>query len=591
MFKDLIEVYNCMARMGKDYVAPYGYTKKRVLFRVNVIDGMVLRNPIPMDTLAPFIADRTSGVKALPLVDTLLYTGAIQNSADPKGKAKVDSFVSLVRKISEFARASKPLLADQLEQIAVLVASGNLINMVAPQISPEDKPAKISESLVEFSFDGCSAIHESEDFQSIWLEFLKVELAASSEVKEGVSAVSGEAGQIARLAGSVKGTEGGQPSGASLTSFNTSASDSPDYGGTGSAFRFPMLHEEAHKINQAMGALLKTYDKKISTGGKEVSIPRYRRTIKDAMDILWFSPAMPKKSVTGLLLEGIGEEDVLTLENIQTFFREATGSKEVSEDTIEASSKLVGDYLLIMLAANSGRISVLSTVRGSLSNLKDHLEKYYRDYGYQPPKSGSPIVAPSVRGILEAVTPPGRSAPAPLVRQITLNILEGKDLPVVLVSMAVQRMAKELCKEAQEYSAINRRKVCEALLRAYVNNLQKGENMKKAELLGRLFARYVQAQESATDNKTLQGKYYSAMMATPESILPILDKLYSKYTSNLQKGETYVLKRVTELKASLAECSGPIPKRLSLEEQCQFICGYASEERERFTKKADRKVD
>lgn len=115
------------------------------------------------------------------------------------------------------------------------------------------------------------------------------------------------------------------------------------------------------------------------------------------------------------------------------------------------------------------------------------------------------------------------------------------------------------------------------------------ENNDTAYVLGRLFAVLESIQEEANPgiNATIKDKYFNAACANPASVFPVLIKLKNSHIRKLERQKewkkTFYEKILTELTGKIAE----FPKRLTLEEQGQFILGYYHQVQKRYEKKEE----
>lgn len=113
------------------------------------------------------------------------------------------------------------------------------------------------------------------------------------------------------------------------------------------------------------------------------------------------------------------------------------------------------------------------------------------------------------------------------------------------------------------------------------------ENSKEVPyVLGRVFAVLEEIQEKANPgiNATIRDRYFNAACTTPGVVFPVLIRLKNSHIRKLEKLKGYYENQIVELMAEINE----YPKRLTLDEQGEFILGYYHQVQKRFTKKEER---
>ena len=97
-----------------------------------------------------------------------------------------------------------------------------------------------------------------------------------------------------------------------------------------------------------------------------------------------------------------------------------------------------------------------------------------------------------------------------------------------------------------------------------------------AYVLGRLFSvlESIQREANPEIKSTIRDRYFNSACATPVSIFPILMKLKNSHIKKLERDKAGAKEDYEEMITNLMGKLSDYPKRLSLEEQGQFILGY-----------------
>lgn len=106
-------------------------------------------------------------------------------------------------------------------------------------------------------------------------------------------------------------------------------------------------------------------------------------------------------------------------------------------------------------------------------------------------------------------------------------------------------------------------------------------------VLGRLFSVLESIQEAASPglNSTIKNKYYDSASATPSVIFPIVIGLCDKHLTKLSRDSKGLAVHYEKMRGELLGKLDAFPKRLSLEEQGDFILGYYHQNQKRFEKR------
>lgn len=116
------------------------------------------------------------------------------------------------------------------------------------------------------------------------------------------------------------------------------------------------------------------------------------------------------------------------------------------------------------------------------------------------------------------------------------------------------------------------------------------ESKEPAYVLGRLFSvlESIQLDVNPGIKATIRDRYFNSACATPASVFPVLVKLKNSHMKKLERekasSKIYYEQLLTEIIGKLDE----YPKRLSLEEQGQFILGYYHQVQRKYQKKEEK---
>ena len=179
--------------------------------------------------------------------------------------------------------------------------------------------------------------------------------------------------------------------------------------------------------------------------------------------------------------------------------------------------------------------------------------------------------------------------PAPgMAALVTQSILSGGHYPASLYTSVLIRVKAEAGNVKWNQAAI---------IKAYlIQNYHclKGDDFvglneecsDAAYVLGRLFSVLESIQREANPGikSTIRDRYFNSACATPVSIFPILMKLKNSHIKKLERdkagAKVYYERMITDLAGKLSD----YPKRLSLEEQGQFILGYYHQQQKKYEK-------
>lgn len=399
--------------------------------------------------------------------------------------------------------------------------------------------------------------------------------------------VTGEVAPIARLHPPIKGVYGAQSSGASLVSFNARAFES--YGHEGEQGRNAPVSEYAAKAYaMALNYLL--------------ADPRHHMRLGDMTVVYWSERGDAENSQTFSFAMG------------GALFIDAD-AKDDADDVVDATMKAIAcgayrdldgvdldaTFHVLGLSPSAARLVVKFHYKDSFGKMLKNLATHYRrsDIVHGPnerayltpyqllkdvehPKAKKPVVVPILNG--------------PLLK----SMLEDTAYPRALYTNALLRV-----RATQEDSDNHVRKVTRArasIIRSYLiknckrqgydeEGLTVGLNEERNETaycLGRAFAILEQIQEEANGKATITNRYFNAAGTTPLTVFPSMIRLSDAHLTKIgRKRSGFAIYLKQQLHSVLGEERVPhFPKRLSLEEQGDFILGYVHQRNERYKAKA-----
>ena len=103
-------------------------------------------------------------------------------------------------------------------------------------------------------------------------------------------------------------------------------------------------------------------------------------------------------------------------------------------------------------------------------------------------------------------------------------------------------------------------------------------------VLGRLFSSLEGIQQTANPgiNATIKDRYFNAACATPSIAFPTLLKLANNHLAKIRKDRSGLAHYLEGEMTALLEAIDGFPKRLSLEQQGDFLLGYYHQTNKRF---------
>lgn len=435
-------------------------------------------------------------------------------------------------------------------------------------------------------------IHERPAVMSAWESYQN--RSVSSQL--GQCLVTGEWGPVAILHKSTSGIAGGQPTGASLVSFNIGSAES--YGKEQGA-NSPVSVRAAFAYGTALNWL--------------TSNKRHHVIAGDTTILFWAERPGPEENLLLQVFAGaFGADDLERNDppgdtqgaaNDEARSQRLKGTLErVFRGQMPTESGMSFDdgtqFYILGLAPNVARLSVrfwtVNTLGGVLENLRQHFE----DMAIVHRDSERAISVP--RLLMELAPAAARkreSVPKSLVGALMRSILEGTAYPQSLYATLIERIrvdsndpdhpnlerkvnyprAAYIKAHLKRSARIAKDKTREEELTEVLN----AENRNPGYLLGRLFALLEKAQQDANPgiNATIKDRYYASASSTPGSVFPLLMRLTQHHLSKSEYGR--VMDKRIEGVVALIDA---FPSHLTLEQQGQFALGYYQQKSALFVK-------
>ena len=516
---------------------------------------------ISSSKMVPQVETRSSGVKANFLCDNSKYILGI-DSADSGNR------------VQECFEASKEKHLKILEAVDSEIARAikSFFCIWDPKKAKEnEKLQEIWDEITEgsniiFTMDGNEAQNDQE-IRAAWEKFMEKEKTGI----RGVCLVTGEEDEITRIHLPIKGVQGAQSVGASLVAFNAPAFESY---GKEQGYNAYIGKYAAFAYTTALNYLL--------------SQREYVFQFGDTTVVFWAENGEEiYQDVFGWSIEP--KED--NQELIKNIFQNLKEHRAIDIDGIRLNGEQ--KFYILGLAPNAARLSIRFFYQNSFGNILINMQRHYSRMNLVKP-SWEKREYLGVGGMLyETVNQKSKDKkPVPnLSGAVLKSILANTKYPENLYGDVMIRIRAEQGRVTWGRAAI----IKAFLIRNY--QLEKEEEFVElnqetndaAYVLGRIFAVLESIQEEANPgiNATIKDKYFNSACANPASVFPVLIKLKNSHIRKIERQKErkkiFYEKILTELTGKITE----FPKRLTLEEQGQFILGYYHQVQKRYEKKEE----
>ena len=389
---------------------------------------------------------------------------------------------------------------------------------------------------------------------------------------EGICLVTGKRSAISRIHKTIKGVPGAQSSGAALVSFNAPAFESY---GKEQSYNAPVGKYAEFAYTTALNFLLSQRD--------------YTFQLGDSMIVFW-AESGEEEYQKGFLMFAESKPD--NQEEIKGIFESLKNDLPVYVDHLELNPDQ--RFYILCLAPNAARLSVRFFYQDSFGNILRNISRHYERMEMIKPSWETTEYMGIRQMLFETVNQKSRDkSPVPNMAAMVLQaILSGARYPASLYTDTLIRIRAEQGTVTWGRAAI----IKAYLIRNYMwkegeNYMGLNEESKEpAYVLGRLFSvlESIQLDVNPGIKATIRDRYFNSACATPASVFPVLVKLKNSHMKKLERekasSKIYYEQLLTEIIGKLDE----YPKRLSLEEQGQFILGYYHQVQRKYQKKEEK---
>jgi CRISPR-associated protein Csd1 len=422
-------------------------------------------------------------------------------------------------------------------------------------------------------------VHEREKVGAWW----RKTGTQSDTAGEGPSLLDGTRKQLARLHKPELKVAGAQTSGAKLVSFEPVAFRS--YGKDQGA-NAPVGEDEAFKYCTALNRLTGDDSRRVRLGGDT---------------IVFWSEGAPKAEAAFFDFFGspVAGPDAANRAK-QTYERAAQGK---TDDDLAAEST---PFYVLGLAPNAARVAVRLWLVSTVGDISQRLREHVADITLDPTPPDAPPM--TIHRLVAELAPPKGKPGFPdtdrltpgLAADVLRAILVGGPFPTALLSGVLARCRVEGLADPsirKDWRDAQHRRC--ALIRACLLRAARSrgepkevpvslnpENTSTAYQLGRLFAVLERAQENALGKaigSTVKDRFFGAAMTTPSVVFPRLLRLSQHHLRGIDNPGQRTLRE-----KELGEVMGRLtayPRTLGLEDQGLFAIGYYHQRQGYFTPK------
>lgn len=575
----LVGFYGQLAAEHPEKIARVGWCSRQVAFMLELSAGGELVNIIPADEkrgwsmMVPEQVKRTVGIAANLLCDNATYLLGIDAKGKPERarqcfEAARECHLAFLREVdSPAARAIRRFFEEWNPEGA----------LVHPAIADAGEALLAGGNLV-FRVDGKNALDDPA-ILSAWEGACR---QPSEDAAVMTCLVSGEHAPIARLHPAIKGVAGAQAMGASLVGFNARAFES--YGhDEEQGLNAPVGEYAAFAYSTALNYLLSDRKHHLRVGDTTVV---YWADKHDQACVDIMSDFLNPQTGGGDAEGGKGDPD----RAIDAVMQKLARGLPVGEADPDASFYVLG------LAPNAARLSVRFFQRDTFGAMLDNLYRHYERLDIVHAPYERKYLVP-YRLLAETENPNAKqpAATSLLGGALLRSILGDQRYPEALFEQTMLRVRATQDNEERRTRKVTRGRA--AIIKAYlIKNCNRSEeevtvglNEERSDapyVLGRLFSVLESIQEAASPglNSTIKNKYFDSASATPSVIFPIMISLCEKHLTKLARDSKGLAFHYEKMRGELLGKLDAFPKRLSLEEQGDFILGYYHQNQKRYEK-------
>lgn len=437
-------------------------------------------------------------------------------------------------------------------------------NILIPYIKELDKGSNIV-----FRIEGESGYYH----ENLWvLDKWKEELFSDNE-EIMQCLITGEVGPIARIHTPIKGVRNAQAAGASIVSFNNESFYSYN---KESSYNAPVGKKAMFKYTTVLNYLLRNDKNKLVIGDNTVVFWAEKVGIYEDLLSELISPSIEEEDRKKVSTDNTMTE--LTRDILMKYSVGLSLNKEKYNIDVNTKIHILG------ISPNNARLAIAFYEVNSFDYFVNKISQHYKDLSIIGNKKFMPIWM-ILNETLPKTSKDKKVSPV-LSKSLMASIFEGRCYPVSLYNAIITRIRSD--------KSINYKRV--AIIKAYLNRKSRLNNEEEGILvglnegslsipyqLGRLFAVLEKAQKDAIPslNTTIKDSYFTSACATPSSVFPTLINLSFHHV----KKSSYGTKLEIE-KGKIIEKISCFPKRLSLDEQGEFILGYYHQNQDLYKSKS-----
>lgn len=383
----------------------------------------------------------------------------------------------------------------------------------------------------------------------------------SDDAVTGRCLVTGREDMIAILHDKIKGVEGAQACGATLSSFNAPAFES--YGKDGEqGLNAPVGRYAMYAYTSALNYLLSG---------------RHRTRVGDATVVWWTLDADDVcEDFFGDFLYGSDDDETLNSAMKRILRGEPL---DFSETTLRKPFCILG------ISPNAARLSVRFFYRDTFGRFIDNIAAHYRRLEIDKSEKQRRYLTP-YRLLLETVSPKVQNcakAVSPLLGGALLGaILNDWRYPEALYESVLIRIRAEHEVPSGKAAIIKAYLIKNTNCGSYKEVLSMAlneESTNRAYVLGRLFAALENAQYNANKSSNIRERYMTSASATPALVFPSMLQTANHHLA--KSGSVADAKLIATLMDKL-EGGVPFPARLNNTEQGLFLLGYYHQTQKKF---------
>lgn len=383
----------------------------------------------------------------------------------------------------------------------------------------------------------------------------------SDDAVTGRCLVTGREDMIAILHDKIKGVEGAQACGATLSSFNAPAFESYGKDG-GQGLNAPVGRYAMYAYTSALNYLLSG---------------RHRARVGDATVVWWTLDADDVcEDFFGDFLYGSDDDETLNSAMKRILRGEPL---DFSETTLRKPFCILG------ISPNAARLSVRFFYRDTFGRFIDNIAAHYRRLEIDKSEKQRRYLTP-YRLLLETVSPNVQNrakAVSPLLGGALLGaILNDWRYPEALYESVLIRIRAEHEVPSGKAAIIKAYLIKNTNCGSYKEVLSMAlneESTNRAYVLGRLFAALENAQYHANNSSNIRERYMTSASATPALVFPSMLQTANHHLA--KSGSVADAKLIATLMDKL-EGGVPFPARLNNTEQGLFLLGYYHQTQKKF---------